>query len=66
MDYTIMIIASRREGITAGVGVAMTSQLKSFPTRGQAEYAVDAIVRQAINLSNKIEVVRLYDPEAPT
>lgn len=61
MDYTIMIIA---KSIATG-GNAMTSQLKSFPTKGLAQRAEEVIRKQADKLSSRVEVIRLYDETLP-
>lgn len=58
MDYTLMVVASSKEGIT--------SQLKSFETKNLAEVVANSILKHQTNYwyeDLKVQVIRLYDKD---
>jgi hypothetical protein len=57
MDFTLMIVAV--DGTMTG-GYAMTSQLKSFPTRELAEAVAKNLKEQATNFCGRIQIIKLY------
>lgn len=55
-----MIIKSRSLGFGEGVGVGMTSQLVSFPSKGMADRVAKQVEDDAKKSVYHTEVIKLY------